>query len=261
MLEKNSRTLIAVPMFNCGDFTLKEIKAFEQANLPPNSDILIIDNRSEDNSVEIISKAIDKSQLNIKLIQNNQNYHLGGSSKIAFQYGYRNNYDYLLIHHGSGKADINNFIKARDEWGKYDMLLGSRFLKGTKNQNYGFLQYIGNLFYNICFSILLRERLSDLGSSTNFYKLNKQHEEFILRCADGLTFNYYLLIHQISNGLSYKYFSSPLKVTDQKSSLNRTKHLNEMIKILISLTNRKNFLKKDFSRFKLYEYTTIKSNS
>ena len=39
-------------------------------------------------------------------------------------------------------------------------------------------------------------KIQDLGSSTNYYRLNREHEEFILRCADGLTFNYYLLIHQ-----------------------------------------------------------------
>lgn len=260
MSENNITTLIAVPMYNCGSFTVEQLEIMSKLNLPFNSDILVIDNRSSDNSLELVSEAIDKINLKIKLIQNSQNYSLGGSSKIAFKYGFKHNYDYLLIHHGSGKADINNFIKAQEHWGNFDMLLGSRFMREAKNENYSKLQYFGNIVFNFIFSILLKQKIQDLGSSTNFYRLNSEHEEFILRCADGLTFNYYLLIHQINKGLTFKYFPSPLKVTGQKSSLNLFNHLKEMLYIIFDFLYGKKILRKDYSNFKKYEFNTIKTN-
>ena len=260
MSENNTTTLIAVPMYNCGPFTIEQLKIMSKLDLPPNSSVLVIDNRSSDNSLELVSDAIDKIDLKIKLIQNSENYNLGGSSKIAFSYGFKHEYDYLLIHHGSGKADINNFIQAKEHWGNFDMLLGSRFMRGSVNENYGKLQYIGNIVFNFIFSILLKQNIQDLGSSTNFYRLNPEHIEFILKCADGLTFNYYLLIHQINKGLTFKYFPSPLKVTNQKSSLNLFNHLKEMLSIVFDFLFGKKILKKDYSNFKNYEFKTIKTN-
>ena len=260
MSKNNTTTLIAVPMYNCGSFTVEQLKIMSKLDLPSNSDVLVIDNRSSDNSLEIVSDAMDKINLKIKLIQNLENYNLGGSSKIAFKYGFRHNYDYLLIHHGSGKADINHFVQAQEHWGNFDMLLGSRFMHGAKNENYSKIQYIGNIVFNYLFSILLMRKIQDLGSSTNFYRLNHEHEEFILRCADGLTFNYYLLIHQIKKGLTFKYFPSPLKVTNQKSSLNLINHLQEILSIIFDLLLGKKILKRDYSNFKQYEFKTIKTN-
>ena len=72
-------------MYNCGSFTVEQLEIMSKLNLPSNSDILVIDNRSSDNSLELVSDAIDKINLKIKLIQNSQNYSLGGSSKIAFK--------------------------------------------------------------------------------------------------------------------------------------------------------------------------------
>ncbi|MBG02235.1 MAG: hypothetical protein CL470_08195 [Acidimicrobiaceae bacterium] len=260
MLEKNSKTLIAIPMFNCGSYTKEVIGEFTSIELPPNSDILIIDNRSSDNSVEILSEFIGSFSMNTKLIQNVKNYGLGGSTKIAFQYAIENSYDYMLLHHGSGKADINNFVSAKEDWGKYDLLLGSRFMKESKNENYSGLQYMGNVVFNFIFSTILNKKILDLGASTNFYKVNKSDLDYIYLCSDGLTFNYYLLIHQLNKGLTYKYFSSPLKVTNQKSSLNLTKHLFEMVSIVLQYLNRKKLLKNNFSIFDEYEYKTINQN-
>ena len=247
-------------MFNCGSFTKEILSEFPTIELPPGSEILVIDNRSSDDSLDSISNFIDTYSIHTKLVQNLENYGLGGSSKVAFQYAIDNSYDYLLIHHGSGKADINNFVAAKEDWGKYDLLLGSRFMHGSKNENYSKLQYIGNIFFNSLFSLLLNKKIYDLGASTNFYKINRSDTNFIYLCSDGLTFNYYLLLHQLNNGLSYKFFSSPLKVTNQKSSLNLTKHLFEMVSIVFQYINRKKILKKDHSMFDKYEYKTVNKN-
>lgn len=260
MLKNNTKTLIAIPMFNCGSFTLEQLNIISEKELPPNSEVLVIDNQSSDNSIELITQMIHKLPLKIKIIKNSKNYSLGGSSKIAFKYGLENNFDYLLIHHGSGKSDFNNFVNAKELWGKHDMLLGSRFMKGANNENYSWIQYYGNIFFNSIFSIILRKKILDLGSSTNFYRLDSKHLDFIMKCSDGLTFNYYLLIHQINFGLTFTFFPSPLKVSGQKSSLNLLSHLSEMLSILNHLLIGKKILNKNYAKFEKYEFYEISKN-
>ena len=95
---KKPKILVFIPMYNCDRQVCRVIRQFESIPEGRISEVLVIDNRSSDNSLELVSDAIGKINLKIKLIQNSENYSLGGSSKIAFMYGFKHNYDYLLIH-------------------------------------------------------------------------------------------------------------------------------------------------------------------
>ena len=46
----------------------------------------------------------------IKVLKNRENYGLGGSHKVAFNYAIENNFDYIIVLHGDDQGSISDMI-------------------------------------------------------------------------------------------------------------------------------------------------------
>ena len=100
-------------------------------NNSPNSDILIIDDNSPDNTSEKI-KELQKKFKNIFLIIRDSKLGLDSAHKTSYNYALKNNYDILITMDADLSHDpkeINNFIFNLEN---FPFVIGSRYIEGGK---------------------------------------------------------------------------------------------------------------------------------
>lgn len=187
-----NKILLFIPCYNCENQISKVLlKAVQHKYI---SQILIVNNRSTDNTESVVLNfAKEHPAANIRIVRNKQNYGLGGSHKIAFSYAIKNNFDYMITLHGDNQGnldDLNEIINNKS-FKKYDCCLGSRFMKGSKCNGYSKPRIIGNICFNIFYSVLFLQKISDIGSGLNIYKISFIANIYnnLLNLNDTLSFN------------------------------------------------------------------------
>ena len=184
-------------------------------------DIYFVNNKSKDNSLSIMKESLQilkKSKFNSSIINNHKNYGLGGSHKVSFYAAEKFNFTHACIFHGDDQANLQDLIDIPENLYKNDCVLGSRFSKGSKLNGYSKIRIIGNLFFNVLFSVVLRKNIYDLGSGLNVFSRNFFKDRRITSFPDGMYFNQSLLI-LISRYYSFQYFAIEWREKDQVSNV------------------------------------------
>ena len=148
-----SEILIIVPCYNEQDTIEKVIKNLTKIQSHEKLDILIIDDGSEDNSLEIIKKN------KIRFIKNDQNIGIAKSLTIGYEYAIRNNYKYVIQFDSDGQHiadDIPSLIKNTHE--ENDLVIGSRYLNLNYNYN---LKGFGSILISKLINIFFNKKIKD----------------------------------------------------------------------------------------------------
>jgi glycosyltransferase involved in cell wall biosynthesis len=216
------RLLIFVPMYNCAAQIGRVIAQF--ASLSESRfdfSVLCVDNRSSDDTLEKAELALAASPIAKKfLVRNNDNYGLGGSHKVAFEFARLHDIEYVVVLHGDDQGLISDLIPHLESGAhrRVDALLGARFMKGSKLQGYSLLRTLANEVFNLLFSAIARRRIYDLGSGLNLFRRSIFDTDFHVRYADDLTFNYYLIFGLLDHGREVGYFPIHWREDDQVSN-------------------------------------------
>lgn len=216
------RILIFIPMYNCQKQIPRVLALIGPDIRPLFTEVLVVDNGSKDGSV---SAAIDAAKnltgLSVTVVVNTENYSLGGSHKVAFNYALENGFDYVVVLHGDDQADINDLVPAlrRGEHAGWDSMLGSRFMKGAVLKGYSAFRTFGNRVYNWVFTIASGRRVHDLGSGLNIYKTEYLKTRFYLKYPNQLTFNNFMLLAGIYNRSKFTFFPLTWREEDQRSNV------------------------------------------
>ena len=251
-------------MYNCESQIPRVLAKFDESVCKIFDEILIIDNGSTDGSLKSAKIAAKKHEnIKITIVQNVENYNLGGSHKVAFNYALENIYDFIVVIHGDDQGDINDVVPLliQRQHRDLDCMLGSRFLKHSKLIGYSRFRIIGNLGINLLGSIISRRMLYDLGSGLNVYNMKMLGNKFYLRLPNGLTFNYYMTFYTVGIKASFKYFPLTWREEDQISNLNMFNHFKEwLIVIKDYLINFNYFINENHCPVQEYKYKKIYSN-
>jgi glycosyltransferase involved in cell wall biosynthesis len=263
MTEKK---LLFIPVYNCEKQIIRVLKKIEPVQTIFD-EILVVNNRSADDSEKMAIKALKENlrYCGVTVLRNRDNYGLGGSHKVAFNYAAKNNFDYCLVLHGDDQGDINDIIPelASGAHRDYDCLLNSRFMPGAKRIGYSKIRTIGNIAFNVLFSLATGRRQYDLGSGLCCYRRQFFENKFLQYCSDDLTFNYTLQLHAAAINATQKFFPSTWTEDDQVSNVKLFSQTLQMINILWSyVIRRKKFLTTRKGRgFEGYEADTIYSRA
>lgn len=216
------RILVFVPMYNCAPQITRVLQSFENAsNATPFAGLICVDNRSTDDTQHAARTALPKIAVpNWALLENVENYGLGGSHKVAIRYGLENGYSHLVVLHGDDQGSVTDILPliAQGVHRQVDCLLGARFMKGSRLVGYSWLRTAANEVFNRIFSLAAKQRLFDLGSGLNMYRLSIFRDGFHHRFADDLTFNYYMILATARRGLSHRFFPLTWREEDQVSN-------------------------------------------
>ena len=233
------KVLVFIPMYNCERHIPRVLDKFNESVRELVTEILIVDNGSTDNSLDTCREATDKlSGVKSILVQNESNYGLGGSHKVAFNYAIEKAYDYVIVLHGDDQGDIRDVVPHLRE-GRHrevDCLLGARFMKGSRLVNYSWFRTFGNYVFNCVFSAVSGRVLYDLGSGLNVYKTSFLKSHFYLKFPNALTFNYYMILYTVAVGASFRFFPLTWREEDQVSNVKLARQTLRMLEVLWMFT-------------------------
>ncbi|WP_188053207.1 glycosyltransferase family 2 protein [Sphingosinithalassobacter sp. CS137] len=253
------RTLLFIPMYNCAaqiGRVIRQLTPEVQAHL---AGVLVVDNRSTDNGADVAVAALGDLAIPATLVRNDANYGLGGSHKVAFQHALAGGYDYLVVLHGDDQGSIADLLPLleRRAHENCDALLGARFMQGARLEGYSPARTLGNHVFNLLYSAALRQRVHDLGSGLNLYRVAALKDKWWYRNADDLTFNYHMLLRSYAAGWRICYFPLSWREDDQVSNVKLFRQATRVASLpLLYALRRRRYLETDFSKYAPGQYTS-----
>jgi dolichol-phosphate mannosyltransferase len=232
----SDRFLIFIPAYNCEAQVPRVIADLARLRDEPGEfAIAVVENRSTDSTLARAEQALDACPLPHKfLIQNVENYNLGGSHKVAFELARSEDFDFVIVLHGDDQGSIRDILPLLRE-GRHrdlDALLGARFMKGATLKGYSTLRTWANIAFNLIFSAVAGKRFYDLGSGLNLFRRSIFDGGFHLKYADNLTFNYYLIFGLADTGKRLAFFPINWIEDDQVSNAKLFSQGMTMLKML-----------------------------
>ena len=226
------KSLIAIPCYNCQQQVARVIKALLEEELHETNEIILIDNISTDHTLLTIKNNIE-SYPQFKLIQNNSNYGLGGSQKVAFQYAIDNNFDFVAIIHGDDQARVADYSSLMESALKTNhSVLGSRFMFKSKRIGYQTSRTIGNIILNFVFTLVTFKITKDLGSGINVFCVNDLKRVNFMQNTNSFNFNVELLLSFYSQNIPIRF--QPITWVEE-DQISNAKNLNVALSMLRSL--------------------------
>ncbi len=152
---KNSNILISISTYKESENIIKIIDEIRVHF--PFIKILIVDDKSNDNTKNLIE---DKNDKNIIFVQRPKKLGLGTAHKLSLIYAIKNNFEFLITMDADFSHDPKHLSKLIEQSGPNNFVIGSRFCKGAKSDYKGFRKIIsicGNLFAKTILNIKLNE--------------------------------------------------------------------------------------------------------
>ena len=231
------KILLFIPMYNCEKQIVRVLGQLTDEVCSYLSEVIIVNNRSTDNGEQAVIRYLKEHPRKVRtcLLRNRENYGLGGSHKVAFQYGIKNGFDYVIVLHGDDQGSISDLLKylKNGQYRKYDSFLGSRFMKGSKLVNYSRFRIFGNHVFNALISAAAGRRLSDLGSGLNMYRSGYLKSLFYMGFPDTLTFNVYMLLYGVYSKSEFDFFPLTWREEDQISNAKFVSQAKEILAVII----------------------------
>jgi glycosyltransferase involved in cell wall biosynthesis len=223
MPNPSPRILVFIPAYRCEAQLSRVIGQFDRRAQEWFDTVMVVDNRSPDRTLEVAIERGREQFTHCRFIawRNDDNYSLGGSHKAALRYAVEQGYDYLVVLHGDDQGSIADLIPQLESGAHLatDCLMGARFMAGSRLQGYSRLRTVGNVVYNLLFSLAARRRISDLGSGLNMYRLAPLREFYYRAFPDDLTFNYVMLLGSYHARQSVRFFPISWREDDQVSNV------------------------------------------
>lgn len=259
----NDKIMVFIPMYNCAKQIIRVLNQFHGEIEEYVSQIVIINNRSTDNGEEAVQTYLSeqkKIHIPTVLLRNDENYGLGGSHKIAFQYAVDNGFDYVIVLHGDDQGSIDNLLPylKNGEYAKYDCFLGARFMRASQLKGYSWFRTFGNYVYNFLFSLGCGMWVCDLGSGLNMYKVNILKNKFYLKYKDNLIFNYCMIMGSSYYRHKIKFFPITWREDDQVSNVKMVNQAVTVLKLLLEFVKSKKKFAEEEHRDKIIPDYTAK---
>ena len=229
------KILVFIPAYNCEKQIIRVLGQFDDEVLKYISEVIVVNNRSTDNTEMVVAAFIKQHpELPVNLLRNKENYGLGGSHKVAFNYAMDNGFDYVIVLHGDDQGSIKDFIPVLEKgyYKKHDCILGARFMLGSRLEGYSAFRTFGNVVYDFLFAFVVGKKIYDLGSGLNMYKTEMLKNRFYEKFPDNLMFNYCMILASEYYGHDIRFYPVSWREDDQVSNV---KMMNQAVKVLTML--------------------------
>ncbi len=226
------KILLFIPAYNCEKQVVRVLEQLGPAELAFIDKIIVVNNRSTDKTEEAVLDFMHAhASMPVTLLRNRENYGLGGSHKVAFDYAIEHGYDYVIVLHGDDQGNLSDLIPVlgKGYYRKHDCILGARFMPGSKLEGYSAIRTIGNIVYDFLFAFVLRRRIYDLGSGLNMYSVKMLKSRFYEKFRDDLMFNYLMIMASEYYGHDIKFYPISWREDDQVSNV---KMADQAVKVL-----------------------------
>ena len=231
-------TLLFIPAYNCEAQIPRVIDQIDADVREVIDEVVVIENRSTDGTLEAARSGLEKLPAGIKrtLIQNTENYSLGGSIKHAILYGLENGYENLIVLHGDDQADVRDMLPAfRDGLvASNDLVVGARFHKDSHLQGYSWFRIFGNRVLGGVFGAVVRRRIDDLIAGLNVFKLEFFENREFLNYPNNLTFDAHVLLDACDRKSRITFVPITWREEDQVSNAKTIKQGWTILKLVLA---------------------------
>lgn len=215
------KVVVIIPSYNCAPQIPRVLAGFDKKLLARVSEVIVVNNRSTDTTVDAALKAAKKISPKIKVATNIENVNLGGTHKVGFLYAKKMGYDYVAILHGDDQADtkqLHELLDIAEKHPEVDAVLGARFMKDSILKGYDWKRIWGNRLLNAAYSTLWIKAIKDLGSGINLFKLSALEEKQYLEFGDDLGFNFDMISYLVKKKARIIFHPITWKEEDQVSN-------------------------------------------
>ncbi len=214
--------LLFIPSYNCEKQIVRVLRQLDDTVRSHFGEIIVVNNRSTDGTeIAALSEIKRIGDPRIKLLRNRENYGLGGSHKLAFDYAVEQSHEYVAVLHGDDQGQVRDLVTYIDRGTHRDVdcLLGARFHPASCLVGYSIVRKLGNRVFNTLFSLVARRRLYDLGAGLNLYRTKILKDRFYKGFPDDLTFNYCMILAHCHYGHRIEYVPIEWREDDQISNV------------------------------------------
>jgi len=137
--NKKNRKLVIIPTYNERQNIEELIE--EILIVVPDINILVIDDNSPDGTADIVRDLADDDE-RIKLVKRRKKLGLGTAYRLGFEYALHHNYEYIIEMDADFSHDpviLEKFLGHVDE---YDLVIGSRYVKGGRMVNWPIARWL-----------------------------------------------------------------------------------------------------------------------
>lgn len=164
--EKSKEYVVLIPIINEGDRILKELRRAQKNNVSDYADIVICDGGSTDGCTD--ERKLRKLDVNTLLVKQDTGKQ-GAQLRMGIWWALERGYKGVITIDGNNKdsiEDVPHFIDKLKEG--YDLIQGSRFVKGGKAINTPFIRTLSVcLIHAPVISLTAHQRFTD---TTNAYR-------------------------------------------------------------------------------------------
>lgn len=261
------KLLIFIPAYNCEKQIGRVLNQLLDAEiLPWVGECIVVNNRSKDQTENAAAQWAEKHpEFPVSVLRNRNNYGLGGSHKVAFEYAISRGYEHLVVLHGDDQGNIRDLlpILQSGEYQTADCCLGSRFLKGSDVHGYSPIRIFGNLCFNLIYSLTTLQRVTDLGSGLNLYRVEPLKSRYYKKLPDTIYFNACILLCQYAKKMKIMYFPITWREEDQVSNAKLVNLSLNLLKLCgVYLKGKKAFVEREWREqiVDTYESDIVASN-
>lgn len=229
------RILLFIPAYNCEKQILRVLGQLEPKVMKYITEVIVVNNQSTDNTEQVVKDFIERHpDFPVHLLRNHENYGLGGSHKVAFNYALEHDFDYVIVLHGDDQGSIEDFYPVLQSkyYRKHDCILGARFMRGSKLIGYSAFRTFGNLVYDFLFAAVVGRRVYDLGSGLNLYKVSALRDRYYEKFPDNLMFNYCMVMALEYYDIDAKFYPVSWREDDQVSNVKMVSQATKVLQML-----------------------------
>lgn len=180
-------------------FNLIEFKKLKKYNLK----ILISDDNSKDDTIEIAKKIYKKNKSLVTLKNNKKRLNYGGNIKSCLNYALKNNFNYAVMVHGDGQYHpkyILPIIKKLEQ-NNSAAVCGSRMInkKNALKGNMPFYKFVGNIFLTKLFNIIYSTNFTDCHTGYWIYNLQYLNKNKLFSLTNTFNFDNQMRIYLTKN--------------------------------------------------------------
>ena len=185
-------------------FDLIELKKLKNYKIK----ILISDDNSKDDTLEVAKKIYKKNKSLVILKNNKKRLNYGGNIKLCINYAIKNNYNYAIMVHGDGQYHPKFILPIIKKLEQNDSAAacGSRMIrkKNTLKGKMPLYKFIGNIFLTKFFNIVFSTNFTDCHTGLWIYNLKYVNKNVISSLTDTYNFDNQMRINLIKKKLEIK---------------------------------------------------------
>lgn len=237
----NKKIVVVLPAYKAGA-TLQ--KTYDEIDHTLVDEVLLVDDASTDNTVEVAKK------LGIKTVVHEKNKGYGGNQKTCYREALKLNADIIIMLHPDYQYTPKLLIAMASmiAYGEYDMVLASRILvKSALRGGMPLYKYISNRFLTAFENLMLSSKFSEYHTGYRAYTAEVLKTLPFEKNSDDFIFDNQFIVQAVNHQFNIGEISCPTKYFEEASSINFSRSVKYGLGVLLCSVS-----------FKLHQWGIVK---